>query len=164
MVKASEHSLKFSENLFTQYSIPNDRILGQGKLIVVFLSCPQISIFLTQHFWEEVLCTSFVNNKITYFRYSDAHKVEQENCCHSLQGRSIPHPRSTTSLSVHSSGLKWNLVSKQMQKKERSYKARDKRRTIIGLNSSVMLGFISLTWGPRMSLQGWSLTCSKFSG
>ena len=56
---------------------------------------------------------------ITYFRYSDAHKVEQENCCHSLQGRSIPHPRSTTSLSVHSSGLKWNLVSKQMQKKER---------------------------------------------
>lgn len=37
MVKAGEHSLKFSENLFTQYSIPNDRILGQGKLIVVFL-------------------------------------------------------------------------------------------------------------------------------
>ena len=65
---------------------------------------------------------------ITYFRYSDAHKVEQENCCHSLQGRSIPHPRSTTSLSVHSSGLKWNLVSKQMQKKKRE-KLQSQRQT-----------------------------------
>lgn len=79
-------------------------------------------------------------NRNTYFHYSGVHKVEPENCCHSLLGRLIPHPRSTASLSVHSSDLKWNLVSKQTQMQKRQVTGPEtklKRHTIVALKCDI---------------------------
>ena len=82
-------------------------------------------------------------NRNTYFHYSGVHKAEPENCCHSLLGRLIPHPRSTASLSVHSLDLKWNLESKQTQMEKSQVTGPEtklKRHTIVTLNASVTSG------------------------